>query len=337
MATQSGNTNGSGSGWGSASSWGSPAAPSGATGSSSGSPYTRNTSNGASGSGSGASSSSAGSSSTGGSPYSSGSASAWGTPAPSRGGGSTPSGSPSTGSSSASGSPYSSGSASAWGTPAPSQGGGTAPSGTPSPSSPSPSSPSGTPRPAARPAPVPPTAKPVSFISLGLGLVANLLIWPICWAVQTFFLKAVFGYVPDDWMMTPQKGLLYTFVGFCAFIVMYLTAKYAAVLANGIMVGKLVCYAMMAVIALLILSRLSGMGHTALVPTSYSNIFASFNMAFLPGLVMFVGALLCAAADNAVSSSRKKGIGLYVVATLVLLFASVEIAAMATSLSAALV
>ena len=133
---------------------------------------------------------------------------------------------------------------------------------------------------------------------------ANLLIWPICWAVQTFFLKAVFGYVPDDWMMTPQKGLLYTFVGFCAFIVMYLTAKYAAVLANGIMVGKLVCYAMMAVIA---------------------------------GLVMFVGALLCAAADNAVSSSRKKGIGLYVVATLVLLFASVEIAAMATSLSAALV
>ena len=178
---------------------------------------------------------------------------------------------------------------------------------------------------------------PVSFISLGLGLVANLLIWPICWAVQTFFLKAVFGYVPDDWMMTPQKGLLYTFVGFCAFIVMYLTAKYAAVLANGIMVGKLVCYAMMAVIALLILSRLSGMGHTALVPTSYSNIFASFNMAFLPGLVMFVGALLCAAADNAVSSSRKKGIGLYVVATLVLLFASVEIAAMATSLSAALI
>ena len=166
---------------------------------------------------------------------------------------------------------------------------------------------------------------------------ANLLIWPICWAVQTFFLKAVFGYVPDDWMMTPQKGLLYTFVGFCAFIVLYLTAKYAAVLANGIMVGKLVCYAMMAVIALLILSRLSGMGHTALVPTSYSNIFASFNMAFLPGLVMFVGALLCAAADNAVSSSRKKGIGLYVVATLVLLFASVEIAAMATSLSAALV
>lgn len=173
----------------------------------------------------------------------------------------------------------------------------------------------------------------ISFVSLSLGLLSGLVVWLFGWAAQTFGMQPQMA---AGWTMGPQKGITSALLVFCLFIVMYLTAKYAAALGHGKMLAIVVCYAVMVLLVAWGMSYLQGSGFTAAAWTpangslsTGSVVSASWMRDAVPGgVAMLVGAICCAKADRLMPSERVKGALLYAAATVLLVIASACITVM---------
>lgn len=285
-----GQQNNSSTGWGTPSPvWGSPAQAS------SPAQGTENTSSASSGWG--ASNPAGASSPSGGAPAS---ASAWGTPIPD------------------SGSPYSNGAAAGAASTSGNATGGTA-------AQPATSNPTSAAATAAQPLPV----EPITFLSLGVGLICSLLVWPFAGIVQGQVAARLVGYVAPEYAMTANRGMMFSSVVFCTFIVLYLSAKYVKVFTSGNSLRSVVCYVVMAIVASFLLSRIAKMGYTTGGSTDLAGGALPWNAmlsALVPAVFLFVGAVLLSRADNVPKEKKATRIGLYIIGVIAMVVSSVVIA-----------
>ncbi|WP_094661873.1 hypothetical protein [Bifidobacterium tissieri] len=178
---------------------------------------------------------------------------------------------------------------------------------------------------------------PITFLSLGLGLICSLLFGPFVAIVQTQVVAKLMGQLPDGYTMTamtPGRGALFSFVVFCTFIALYLSTKYVRVLTAGDRFQSGICYIVMTGVATFLLSRIGGMdnavsnavGTSGLTLTGGLLPWQAMMSALVPAAVLFVGALLLNVADNVPDTARVKRVAVYVLGAIVMIGASGVIA-----------
>lgn len=178
---------------------------------------------------------------------------------------------------------------------------------------------------AVRPLPV----APITFLSLGVGLICSLLVWPFAGIVQGQVAARLVGYVVPEYAMTANRGMMFSSVVFCAFIVLYLSAKYIRVFTSGDLLRRAVCYVVMAIVASFLLSRIAKMGYSIGGSADLAEGVLPWNAmlsALVPSAFLFVGAMLLSRADNVPKENKTGRIGLYAIGIIVMVVSSVVIA-----------
>ena len=178
---------------------------------------------------------------------------------------------------------------------------------------------------------------PITFLSLGLGLICSLLVGPLVALVQTQLIAKIMGQLPDGYTMTAMttgRGALFSFVVFCAFIALYLSVKYVRVFTAGDRFQSGICYITMTGVVTFLLSRVGGMDNAVSDAVGASGItltggllpWQAMMAALVPAAVLFVGALLLNVADNVPDTTKVKRVVVYVLGAIVMIGASGVIA-----------